>query len=304
MKKLLLALTAVMLAFAVLVSCSSSTETTHLNDSAKNESYSELTNGATGMEGVVFDKSDIGVTEDSTNSQSGTGKPITDDRKIIKNAQMHVETKTFDSFISVLETDIAELKGYIEQKEISKNSKDHRNAYIVIRIPAENLNKFMGKVSENGNVTYENESAVDVTSSYNDTERHIKSLETEQERLLEIMKKADTLTDILSIEERLTQIRYELDGYEQTLSSYDEQIEYSTITLSVSEVEVVTVGDDEGFFNQVAEGFMGSLKAIGTIFRTLALVILSGSPFIILIGVFIAAVIIVIKFVNKKRKNK
>ncbi len=298
MKKLLLALTAVMLAFAVLVSCSSS------NDSEKNESYSELTNGATGMEGVLFDKYDIGVTEDSTNSQSGTGKPITDDRKIIKNAQMHVETKTFDSFISVLETDIAELKGYIEQKEISKNSKDHRNAYIVIRIPAENLNKFMGKVSENGNVTYENESAVDVTSSYNDTERHIKSLETEQERLLEIMKKADTLTDILSIEERLTQIRYELDGYEQTLSSYDEQIEYSTITLSVSEVEVVTVGDDEGFFNQVAEGFMGSLKAIGTIFRTLALVILSGSPFIILIGVFIAAVIIVIKFVNKKRKNK
>ena len=108
----------------------------------------------------------------------------------------------------------------------------------------------------------------------------------------------------MDIEERLTQIRYELDGYEQRLSSYDEQIAYSTVTLSVDEVEVVTVGEDDGFFAQVKEGFMGSIKAIGWIFRTLALVILSGSPFFILIGGSVAAIIGIIKLAQKKRKNK
>ncbi len=288
MKKILLALISVIVVLAVLVSCSAA------SDSVKTENYSN----ATGGDGVLFDKG--GLAEET----SDTSTVVDDDRKIIKNAQMTVETKTFDNFMSALEADINNLKGYIEQKEVNSSSyRDGRTANITIRIPAENLNKFMGKVSENGNVTYENESATDVTSSYNDIDRHIKSLETEQERLLEIMKKADTLADILSIEERLTQIRYELDGYEQKLNSYDEQIAYSTVTLTVYEVEVVTIGEDEGFFTQVKEGFMGSINAIGTFFRTLALIVLSGSPFIILIGLIAVAVVAIIKLAIKKRKK-
>lgn len=296
MKKLLSVLTAVILSIAVLASCGSNTSDSFSKGGAVTEDY----NATTGMDGVIFDNAESAVDSSTT----ATATDITDGRKIIKNAEMTVETKTFDNFLTTLEADIAKLKGYIEQKEISTSGNDYRGAHIVVRIPAENLDKFMSKVSENGNVTYENESAVDVTSSYNDIERHIKSLETEQERLLEIMKKADTLSDILSIEERLTQIRYELDGYEQKLSSYDEQIAYSTVTLSVDEVEVVTVGEDDGFFTQVKEGFMGSLKAIGWIFKTLALVILSGSPFFILIGATVAVIIGIVKLAKKKRKNK
>lgn len=292
MKKILLVLTAVILSIALLASCSADTSGNLSKDNAVTEDY----NATTGMDGVIFDKDESAVESPTTTTETD----VTDGRKIIKNAQMTVETKTFDNFLATLEADIAKLKGYIEQKEISTAGNDYRSAEIVVRIPAEKLGEFMSKVSENGNVTYQNESAVDVTSSYNDIERHIKSLETEQERLIEIMEKAD----ILDIEERLTQIRYELDGYEQRLSSYDEQIAYSTVTLSVDEVEVVTVGEDDGFFTQVKEGFMGSVKAIAWIFRTLALVILSGSPFFILIGGSVAAIIGIIKLAQKKRKNK
>lgn len=296
MKKILLVLTAVILSISVLASCSADTSGNLSKDNAVTEDY----NATTGMDGVIFDKDESAVESPTTTTETD----VTDGRKIIKNAQMTVETKTFDNFLATLEADIAKLKGYIEQKEISTAGNDYRSAEIVVRIPAEKLGEFMSKVSENGNVTYQNESAVDVTSSYNDIERHIKSLETEQERLIEIMEKADTLADILDIEERLTQIRYELDGYEQRLSSYDEQIAYSTVTLSVDEVEVVTVGEDDGFFTQVKEGFMGSVKAIAWIFRTLALVILSGSPFFILIGGSVAAIIGIVKLAQKKRKNK
>ncbi len=63
-------------------------------------------------------------------------------------------------------------------------------------------------------MTSQSESAEDVTLQYTDTESRIASLKNEQERLNALLEKADTLENIFKLEERLTEVRYELENYQ------------------------------------------------------------------------------------------
>lgn len=304
MKKVILSLTAVIITLMMVVSCAkrSSSDSYNMNKETS-PAEQNVVEDAYGF-GTAGESNYSTVTNDSDTSESGI---TTDNRKIIKNSEMTVETKSFDSFISTLESDVEKQGGYIENKEINGGGYDYygdRDAQIVIRIPSEKLELFKQTISKNGNVTYEKTAAADITSSYNDIKRHIESLETEQTRLLEIMKKADKLSDILDIEERLTKIRYELDSYEQRLNSYDEKISYSTLNLWVIEVERESVTEDDGFFAQVSDSFSASLNAIGSFFKVLFIALLGGSPIILLLGAIALVVILIVRSVNKKNKTK
>lgn len=249
---------------------------------------------------AIFDmESDEGVkgSDDLTTDQSQTS-----DRKIIKTANMSAETKNFDEFLSIVEGYLIEKGGYIENKEMNNNTDfSGRKCYLTIRIPEAELDGLMKKIGENATVTYENIRANDVTDSYNDNERQIKVLETEQERLLELLKKAESLDDILEIESRLTQIRYELSSYEQQIEEYDDSVSYSTLSLNVSEVERETVAKDDSFFTKVSEGFMTSISDIGNGFTDIAVGFLSITPYLVLIAVILLVAYFVVKAIIKRK---
>ncbi len=237
----------------------------------------------------------------------GTGSVTTDqsqttDRKIIKTANMSAETKNFDEFLSIVEGYLSEKGGYIENKETNNNTDfSGRKCYLTIRIPEAELDGLMKKISENATVTYENISANDVTDSYNDSQRQIEVLETEQQRLLELLKKAESLDDILEIESRLTQIRYELSSYEQQIEEYDDSVSYSTLSLNVSEVERETVAKDDSFFTKVSEGFMTSISDIGHGFTDIAVGFLSITPYLALIAVILLIAYFIVKAIIKRK---
>ena len=248
---------------------------------------------------AIFDmESDEGfkVSDDLTTDQSQTS-----DRKIIKTANMSAETKNFDEFLSIVEGYLSEKGGYIENKEMNNTDFSGRKCYLTIRIPEAELDGLMKKIGENATVTYENIRANDVTDSYNDNERQIEVLETEQQRLLELLKKAESLDDILEIESRLTIIRYELSSYEQRIEDYDDSVSYSTLSLNVNEVERETVAKDDSFFTKVSEGFMTSISDIGHGFTDIAVGFLSITPYLVLIAVILLVAYFVVKAIIKRK---
>ena len=263
--------------------------------------YSSSTKEEVAFDAIFDMESDEGFKgtggDDFTTDQSQTT-----DRKIIKTANMSAETKNFDEFLSIVEGYLSEKGGYIENKETNNNSDfSGRKCYLTIRIPEAELDGLMKKIGENATVTYENISANDVTDSYNDSERQIEVLETEQQRLLELLKKAESLDDILEIESRLTKIRYELSSYEQQIEEYDDSVSYSALSLNVSEVERETVAKTDSFFTRVSEGFMTSISDIGNGFTTLAVGFLSITPYLVLIAVILLIAYFIVKAIIKRK---
>lgn len=244
---------------------------------------------------------------------SGAQKPqqntVLDDRKLIRTVSMDVETKEYDQFFSTLESRIQSVGGYIENMDryngsSYSGSRNSRNANLTIRIPKAEMDGFLDLVSNVGNVVRRSDSVEDVTLSYVDLESHRNALRTEQDRLLELLEKAESLEDILTIEDRLTSIRYQLESMESQLRTMDNKVDFSTLYLNVSEVQELTPVVEQTTWERIKEGFGDSLENIKDGAVEIVVWFLVKAPYLILWTVIIAIFIIIVKASWKKSMKK
>ncbi len=99
---------------------------------------------------------------------------------------------------------------------------------------------FLSQVAENGNITSRSEQETDVTLDYVDLDSHKAVLLAEQERLLSFLEQAETVEEMIMLESRLSEVRYQIESMERQLRTYDNQVEYSTVYLSITEVVELT----------------------------------------------------------------
>ena len=231
-------------------------------------------------------------------------------QKLIRTVSLDAETDDMDTLLVDVEGRVAQLGGYIENRNIyhGKNTnQENRWASLTIRIPAEKLDEFVGQVSGVSNVVSHNENTKDVTLSYVATESRVTALQTEETRLLELLAAAKDLKDLLTLEEKLTDVRTELEQYKSQLKVYDNLVNYSTVNLSVEEVVEFTQVEEEepepSFWQRVWNGFVGGLKNTWLICKGLVIVVASAIPYLILPGC-IVAVILVPKAIRRRKAKK
>lgn len=257
------------------------------------------------------------ASDDVADTVAGTGEVTTNGeiasapqvkRKLIRTFDLDIQTKEFDEVITGIQAKVQELGGYIEQSSIDSGSAyySHYNRYshMTVRIPSDKLDGFIQNVKDTANVTNISESADDITLKYVDVESRKIALETERDRLLELLEKAETVEDIITIESRLSEVRYELEAYTSTLRTYDNQVDYSTVHMNIREVDRETKVEPKTFWEEVTEEFGDSLYDMGRGFRNFGIWFLGSSPYLVLWAVIIAVVVFVLRWVNKKRKLK
>lgn len=240
-------------------------------------------------------------------SENGLESTVDNGRKLIRTIYLSLQTTEFDSVLSDLSAKTTELGGYIENSSISGNSyyyQSTRYASYTIRIPSDQLDQFVDIVGELGNVTQKNESVEDVTLQYVDVESRKKALETEQERLLELLSQAENMEDLLAIESKLSDVRYELENYGSQLRMLDNQIDYSTVNVDVDEVERVTDTGEKSFFGEIKDRFGDSLYTVGRDMRGFVIVVLGSLPILIVWAVIIIVVVLAVKKIRKRRNQK
>lgn len=161
-------------------------------------------------------------------------------KKLIKTVEISSETKEFDKSIEWLKSYIESFSGIIDNSYIDSGNKTNKyyrkNAFFSVRVPAASLDSFLSKIGDNLNVTFQQESITDVTDSYDDTEKRKNTLLIEEEKLNELLRKAKAVEDLVAIESKLSEVRFEIQNIENRLKRYDKQIDYSTINISISEV--------------------------------------------------------------------
>ena len=238
-------------------------------------------------------------------------------RKLIKTVNLDVETEEFDVLMTALEQRVASLGGYIEDMSSYNRGNNYSSDYIgtkhlryagmTIRIPKENLDAFLSTVAEQSNVVSRSESVTDVTLQDVDLESHKKALLAEQDRLLELMERAETIEDIIAIEGRLSEVRYQLESMESQLRTFDNKIDYSTVYLSIDEVEQYTPTDQTSVGQRISSGFMESLRGVGRGISNFAIWFVIHLPYIVVWAVIIVVTVLIIRAICKtiaKRRLK
>jgi len=229
---------------------------------------------------------------------------VAENRKLIRRLSLSVETENYDDLLGRIQERVTAVGGYMEQLEANtRYGTKNRYADMTLRIPANQLSAFSEHMEEISNVVWRSESTEDVTTQYVDTETHLAALRIEQERLMALLEKAETLTDILELESRMTDVRYELERMESQLRTYDNQIEYATVSLSVAEVEAYTPIEEPGFWESIGDGFVDSMHGVWSFLTGAFAVFVVAIPYIVLLGVILSVVLLPIIAHRRKKKK-
>ena len=199
--------------------------------------------------------------------------------------------------------------GYIESEDYTAITQynSSKTMFFTLRIPKENVDSFLDFLNGEGRVLSKSENLEDVRLQYWDTKSHIKALETEQERILALMEKAETIDQLIALESRLTDIRYQLESYNSEILDYDNRVNFSTIYLELQESVEGKINNTRSysFSDKVKNGFYRNIFEIQFFFSSLALFILVYIPQIILLLIVIVSLFVLNKKLNaKKRKEK
>ena len=295
MKKYLKMSLAVLLVMSLLAGCGGSSMAADSAPAMKQEAAIEAPMAEAPMlNGSIYD------------AGTGAGNSIADtEQKLIKTVRMDVETEDLENLLPQISGKISSLGGYVENQELyngsAYSSYRHRSASLTVRIPAENLDGFVEDVKGVSNVVTYNESTENVTLRYVSTESRMKALEVEQERLLELLGKAENMADLLEIEARLTDVRYELENVTSQLRVLSNQVDYATIHLYISQVKVYTEVEEQTVWQRIGSGFKENLRSIGEDMTDFFVWLVTYSPQLILWAVIIAAAVVILK---KKRAKK
>ena len=158
-----------------------------------------------------------------------------------------------------------------------------------------------------GNVTYLTSDAENITAQYSDVEAQVKSYDTQEQRLLEIMAQADTVEDMITLESRLSDVRMERERLEAQLQNWDRLVDYSTVSLFLTEVQELTpepLEQEPSYLQQLGGTFMDSVHWMGQAAKLGLKLLVAVIPVLLPIGVVILIVVLSCKAASKRKRNK
>lgn len=300
---------AALISVTMLAGCSGKTSAPLYETAAMEKAYQSQVSASAPMEMEPYEAAmDMEAGSGSLTSQSAM-QPVNTARKLIRTASLSVETTSFDALIGGINQTITDMGGYLEQSDISGSSislssPGRRYAYLIARVPSDKLDLFITQVGEQGNITNKSESTQDVTLQYSDIESKKKSLTIEQERLWALLEKADTLEAVIALESRLSEIRYQLESFESQLRLYDNQVDYSTVSLNVNEVQVFTPTSPDSIAIRIQKGFSRNLANVSLGLVNFLVWFVSSLPVFLVLTVVIAIIVLIVRTVFRKKPEK
>lgn len=277
------------------------------NDSYAEESavdYDSMADSASGAYDKGAAAASGGTTEPLSESEieaaGASGEQTAASRKLIKTVTLNTQTTEFDKAVAAIDAQVKSYGGYVESSSLYKGGYNEssyysRSADYTIRMPADKLDAFLGEALGELHVTNRSENVEDITLRYTDLESRVKALETEQERLFELMSKAENVDAIIAIESRLSEIRYELESIKSSLRSYDNQVVYSTVYLYINEVKLTSTTGEASFSDKIVYGLKNNLIGLGEMLESFVIFIITELPVIIVLGALLAVFIIVVR---------
>ena len=247
---------------------------------------------------------ETGVFEPASGAPDDTRR----DAKIVYTANMDLETTEFDKAAEDVAAAVERFGGYFANRSQNGRNSGYRYADYAVKVPKDAFNDFLNCIGETCAVTYTSTTAEDITDSYYDVDSRLKTAQTKLERLQELLAKADNMSDIITIESAISDTEWEIENLTGTLRTYDHQVDYATVYMSLREVYKLSDTDSAPMTlgKRIGSSFVRGLKSIGNFFENLLVWLAYSWIWLVVIAV---VVVVIIRVAKKKgfrirRKHK
>ncbi|MCL1983012.1 MAG: DUF4349 domain-containing protein, partial [Clostridiales bacterium] len=231
--------------------------------------------------------------------------------KLIYTAEVSIESLDFDETITSFLELAKEYKAFFESTYVSgminvdAKASQPRYANYTVRVPKGHFQDMLDRFYEIGNVIYSRSHAENITTQFLDTESRLNTYRIEETRLLAMLEKTDTVDDMIKIESRLSDVRYQIESLTTTLRNWQSQVDYSTIELSIREVAKISEAApfQQTYSQELKSGVAASFYAIGEFFKQLFKYVVVLSPLLLIAAAVVAFVVIRMRKRRAKAKK-
>lgn len=258
------------------------------------------------------------TTEESVGMDTNTGGGVTGNPegidKLITTATVEIQTTAYDDAVKALYEMVSEGKGYFSNISGETNyysSKGYQSSDYTVRIPKENLDAFMkGLEKDLWLVISSNMQKEDVTKKYTDSETRIVVLETKEKRLLNLLDKAENMTDIIALENALSETIAEKENLKKNLVQIDDKVSYSTVRLRLVEVDRLANQEtpSTSFGERISTAISDTIYNMKEDAKNFVIFAIYGVPWLLSRVILLAIVIFIgmkiVKIVKDKRGKK
>ena len=222
-----------------------------------------------------------------------------DEKKIVRNAWLTLKTERFDEAISALCGQIEQAGGVVESRDISGAKNASRSASLTLRVPSDMLDSVLSGASEWGEVTREQTSAVDMTSTYTDNASRLESARAKKRQLDALYEKAETMEDIITLTDAIFDVQEEIEWLEGQNRRIDNQASMATLYVTINE-KSSAVAAKQPLLTRMGEEFIEGMENFGEFVFAAVLGLIYALPW-----AAVAAVVIALarRWVRKKKKQ-
>lgn len=233
--------------------------------------------------------------EDNSNDNGGVvlgdDGPVSINRKIIYTVDTSINTKDITAAVTSLKANLR------EDEWIDLETHSSGYSRMVFRVKSARIDEFIGIFDNIGTVYNFTKEAEDVSLKYQNYENKITALETEYDRLLDILASA-SLSDVIYINKRLTEIELEIQTLSGALTQFDSLIDYSKVTVQIYERKVLV---SPSFGSKMGSALENGWDAVTSLLKFFVLAFMTILPFSIIIVPVGAIVFFSIR--HKRKKN-
>jgi hypothetical protein len=160
-------------------------------------------------------------------------------RKLIRNAQVELEILSFDVAVQKITAFANEERGYVATTNSEKQANGKLRGQVVVKVVPENLDRFVQKIRDLGELKNQTLGTEDITKAYFDTDSRLKNARVMEQRLIDMLKKkSDDINDLLQVERELGRVREQIEQMQGELKYWDSQVQFATVTIQLTEKDM------------------------------------------------------------------
>ena len=315
MKKFKLAAIAVLAVSLCLTGCGGSSGSSNMNSASYKEEAGAA--GDYAYESYAAEEAMAMADGEEYTADSGSGTTESalraqDGQKIVYTGNLSIQTLEYDKSAASIRKKIKDAGGFSEAESESDNdyywynynsgSRNTRYLSITARIPSEKFEEFINSLSGDGKIMNRSVNAENISQVYANKETYKKSLEKEQERLLEMMDKAETIEDMITVESRLSEVERQLNVYKTDLAQMDKDVEFSTIYIELKEVKRYTEEvNSTTFGEELKYAFEDAINSFRNFCEDIILFVVRNFPYLIILAVIL---VLIIRAIGRSRAKR
>jgi len=235
----------------------------------------------------------------TTGEEDGTVETV-----VLRSAARSIESDSYDSDVQWLNDLVSEYGAWYEERSETAASEDGtigRVSNAAVRVPSERLDDCLMELDQLGRTIMRSEAAEDVTGRYMDTQSRLNALNLQKEKLDGMMAEAATVEELISIDDKLTEVIGSIESLEGDLRRWESQRSYSRVELTLTEKVKKPAEAAISLGARMKTGFDESVEWLKGFGQDALVTLASAAPRLV---VWIPAIVLVIALICAFRAKK